>query len=152
MDMYRNSYVVKGISPYTSGNVLAECLIEKRKADEVLDGSGASGYGVAIGAFAALCQRTSSSGNSDPAKISEEGDRLADTCEGAQEEQAEPRIGEAISEEGVVSERQAVATNRMAQEDLRAGSTDHPVPTAVALCSSVPARARMFSARLIIRS
>jgi hypothetical protein len=127
-DMYGNSYVFKGRNPDTSGNVMAEFLIENRKTGEVLDGSSASGYGVAIGVFEALCPRTSKSGNSYPAKIKKDGDGLAGISEDAKEKSVEPRIGKALSEEGAVSERQAVAVNRMLKEDALASSADYPTP------------------------
>lgn len=127
-DMYGNSYVFKGRNLNTSGNVMAEFLIENRKTGEVLDGSSASGYGVAIGVFEALCPRTSKSSNVYPAKIKKNDDGLEGISEDAKGKSVETRIGKAHSEERAVSERQTVAVNRVHKEDALASSEDYPTP------------------------
>ncbi len=55
VDMYGNRYVMRGRNKNTKGNINAEYLIENRKRGEILDGSSASGYSVALGVFKALC-------------------------------------------------------------------------------------------------
>lgn len=56
-DMYGYSYAFKGQNKNKTGEDMADFLIVNRKTGEILDGSMASGYGVAIAVFEALCPK-----------------------------------------------------------------------------------------------
>jgi hypothetical protein len=54
-DFYGNRYKFIGKNPNTDGNMSANYLIKNESVGEILDGSGASGYGIAAGIFESQC-------------------------------------------------------------------------------------------------